>query len=153
MYLRKPSLILKIMLESKWKIVTISNAGEYAEKLSLSQIASGNVKWYSHPGRQFGSFSKNFTFTYRMFQHSHSWISQKKTKHVHMKTCMWLFIATFGNSPKLESPLDCKDIKPVNPKGNQSWIFTRRTDAEAEAPILCPPDVRSLSNIHFSFFC
>ena len=60
-----------------------------------------------------------------------------------MKTCMWLFIATFGNSPKLESPLDCKDIKPVNPKGNQSWIFTRRTDAEAEAPILCPPDAKS----------
>ena len=34
----------------------------------------------------------------------------------------------------LESPLDCKEIKPVNPKGNQSWIFIRRTDAEAEAP-------------------
>ena len=60
MYLRKPSLILKIMLESKWKIVTISSAGECAEKLSLSQIASGNVKWYSHPGRQFGSFLKNY---------------------------------------------------------------------------------------------
>ena len=38
----------------------------------------------------------------------------------------------------LESPLDNKEIKPVNPKGNQSWIFTRRTDAEAEAPILWP---------------
>jgi len=37
---------------------------------------------------------------------------------------------------KLLSPLDCKDIKPVNPKGNQSWIFFGRTDAEAEAPIL-----------------
>ena len=36
----------------------------------------------------------------------------------------------------LESPLDCKDIKPVNPKGNQPWIFTGRTEAEAEAPIL-----------------
>ena len=34
----------------------------------------------------------------------------------------------------LESPLDCKEIQPVNPKGNQSWIFIRRTDAEAEAP-------------------
>ena len=42
----------------------------------------------------------------------------------------------------LESPLDCK-IKPVNPKGNQPWIFTGRTDAEAEAPILSPPDVKS----------
>ena len=43
----------------------------------------------------------------------------------------------------LESPLDCKEIKPVNPKGNQSWIFTGRTDTEAEAPILLPPAVKS----------
>ena len=43
----------------------------------------------------------------------------------------------------LESPLDCKEIKPVNPKGNQPWIFIGRTDAEAEAPILWPPDVKS----------
>ena len=41
----------------------------------------------------------------------------------------------------LESPLDCK-IKPVNPKGHQPWIFIERTDAEAEAPILCPPDAK-----------
>jgi len=44
---------------------------------------------------------------------------------------------------KLESPLDCKEIKPVNPKGNQPWIFIGRTDAEAEAPILMPPDAKS----------
>ena len=43
----------------------------------------------------------------------------------------------------LERPLDCKEIKPVNPKGNQSWIFIRRTDVEAEAPILWPPDAKS----------
>ena len=43
----------------------------------------------------------------------------------------------------LESPLDCKEIKPFNPKGNQSWIFIGRTDAEAEAPILWPPDAKS----------
>ena len=41
-----------------------------------------------------------------------------------------------------ESPLDCKEIKPVSSKGNQPWIFTRRTDAEAEAPIIWPPDVK-----------
>ena len=40
----------------------------------------------------------------------------------------------------LESPLDCQEIKPVNPKGNQSWIFIRRTDAEAQAPILWSPN-------------
>ena len=43
----------------------------------------------------------------------------------------------------LESPLDFKDVKPVNPKGNQSRLFIRRTDAEAETPILCPPDVKN----------
>ena len=42
-----------------------------------------------------------------------------------------------------ESPLDCKEIKPVNPKGNQSWLFTGMTDAEAEAPILWPPAAKS----------
>ena len=43
----------------------------------------------------------------------------------------------------LESPLDCKKIKAVNPKGNQSGIFIGRTDAEAEAPTLWPPDVKN----------
>ena len=43
----------------------------------------------------------------------------------------------------LESPLGCKEIKPVNPKGNQPWIFTGRTDAEAEALVLWPPDAKS----------
>ena len=43
----------------------------------------------------------------------------------------------------LESPLDCKEIQPVNPKGFQLWIFIGGTDAEAEAPILWPPDIKS----------
>ena len=43
----------------------------------------------------------------------------------------------------LESPLDCKEIQPVHPKGNQSWIFIGRTDAEAETPILWPPHAKS----------
>ena len=43
----------------------------------------------------------------------------------------------------LESPLDCKEIKPVNPIGNESWIFIGKTDAAAEAPILWPADVKN----------
>ena len=43
----------------------------------------------------------------------------------------------------LEGPLDCKESQPVNPKGNQPWIFIERTDSEAEAPILWPPDMNS----------
>ena len=43
----------------------------------------------------------------------------------------------------LESPLDCKEIQPVHPKGDQSWVFIGRTDAEAETPVLWPPDAKS----------
>ena len=43
----------------------------------------------------------------------------------------------------VESPMDCKEIQTVHPKGNQSWVFTGKTDVEAEAPILWPPDVKS----------
>ena len=43
----------------------------------------------------------------------------------------------------LKSPLDCKEIQPVHPKGHQSWVFIGGTDVEAEAPILWPPDVKS----------
>ena len=44
---------------------------------------------------------------------------------------------------RLLSPLDCKEIQPVHPKGDQSWVFIGRTDAEAETPILEPPDVKN----------
>ena len=53
--------------------------------------------------------------------------------------CFWTLVL----EKTLESPLDCKEIKPVNPEGNQSWIFIGRTDLEAENPILWPPDVRN----------
>ena len=53
--------------------------------------------------------------------------------------CFWTVVL----EKTLESPLDCKEIKPVNPKGNQPWLFIERTDAEAEAPILLPPDAKS----------
>ena len=52
--------------------------------------------------------------------------------------CFWTVVL----EKTLESPLDCKEIQPVHPKGDQSWIFTGRTDAEAEAPILWPPDAK-----------
>ena len=53
--------------------------------------------------------------------------------------CFWTVVL----EKTLESPLDCKEIQPVHPKGNQSWIFIGKTDAEAETPILWPPDVKS----------
>ena len=53
--------------------------------------------------------------------------------------CFWTMVL----DKTLESPLDCKEIQPVHPKGDLSWVFTGRTDAEAETPILWPPDVKS----------
>ena len=52
--------------------------------------------------------------------------------------CFWTVVL----EKILESPLDCMEMKPVNPKGNQSWIFIGSTDAEAETPILWPPDAK-----------
>ena len=54
----------------------------------------------------------------------------------------WCFI-TVVLEKTLESPLDSKEIKPINPKGNQFWIFTERTDAEVETPMLWPPEVKN----------
>ena len=53
--------------------------------------------------------------------------------------CFWTVVL----EKTLESPLDCKEIQPVHPKGDQSWMFNGRTDAEAETPILWPPHVKS----------
>ena len=53
--------------------------------------------------------------------------------------CFWIVVL----EKTLESPLDCKEIQPVHPKGDQSWVFIERTDAKAETPILWPPHVKS----------
>jgi len=53
--------------------------------------------------------------------------------------CFWTVVL----EKTFESPLDCQEIKPVSPKGNQSWIFIGSTDAEAEAPIIWPPDAKN----------
>ena len=59
-----------------------------------------------------------------------------------LKTINWCFW-TMMLEKTLESPLDCKEIQPVHPKGDQSWVFIGRTDVEAETPILWPPDAKS----------
>ena len=53
--------------------------------------------------------------------------------------CSWTVVL----EKTVESPLDCKEIQPVHPKGNQSWICMRKTDAEIEALVLCPPDAKN----------
>ena len=75
------------------------------------------------------------------FSSSHVWLweSDHKESWALKNWCFWTVVL----EKTLESPLDCKETQPVNPKGNQSWIFFGRTDAEAEAPILWPPDTKS----------
>ena len=60
-------------------------------------------------------------------------------------SCVWLFATqwTVVLEKTLESALDCKEVQPVHPKGDQSWVFIGRTDIEAETPILWPPDAKS----------
>ena len=67
------------------------------------------------------------------------WELDHKESWAQKNWCFWTVVL----AKALESPLDCRNIQPVHPKGNQSWIFIGRTDAEAEAPILWPPDVKS----------
>ena len=75
------------------------------------------------------------------FSSGHVWMWQLDYKESWApKTwCFWTVVF----KKTLESPLDCKGIQPVHPKGNQSWIFIERSNAEAETPILWPPDVKN----------
>ena len=75
------------------------------------------------------------------FSSSHVWMWELDYKEswVPRNWCFWTVVL----KKTLESPLDCKEIQPVPPIRNQSWIFIGRTDAEAETPILWPPDVKN----------
>ena len=74
------------------------------------------------------------------FSNSHVWMWELDYEEswAQKNWCFWTVV--LEKTP--ESPLDCKEIQPVLPKGNQSWIFIGRTDVEAETPILWPPDVK-----------
>ena len=75
------------------------------------------------------------------FSSSHIWMWKLDHKEgwVPKNWCFWSVVL----EKTLESPLDCKEIQPVHPKGNQSWIFIGKTDAEAETAILWPPDAKN----------
>ena len=75
------------------------------------------------------------------FSRSHVWMWEldHKVSWAPKNWCFWIVVF----EKTLESPLDCKEIIPVYPKENQSWIFIGRTDAEAEVPILSPPDAKN----------
>ena len=75
------------------------------------------------------------------FSHSHVWIWELDYREswASKNGCFWPVVL----KNTLESPLDCKEIQPVHPKGNQSWVLIKITEAEAETPILWPPDVKN----------
>ena len=81
-------------------------------------------------------FSKGYGFS---SSHAWMWELDYKESWASKSWCFWTVVL----EKPLESPLDCKEIQPVHPKGNQSWIFLGRTDAEAETPILWPPDAKN----------
>ena len=83
-----------------------------------------------------GPYSQSYVFS---SNHVWMWELDHKEDWAPKNWCFWTVVL----QKTLESPLDCKDIKLVNPKGNQSWIFIGRTDAEAEASKLWSPDSKS----------
>ena len=79
---------------------------------------------------QSNGFSSSYVWMWDL-DHKEGWMPKN--------WCFWTVVL----EKTLESPLDCKKIQPVHPKGNQSWIIIGRTEAEAETPILWPPDANS----------
>ena len=94
------------------------------------------IKKQSHHSAYQGPYSQSYGFP---SSHVQMWELDHKEGWALKNSCFWIVVL----EKTLESSLDSKEIKPVNPKGNQSWILIGRTDAEAEAPILWPPDLKS----------
>ena len=95
-----------------------------------------HIKKQRHYFANKGPYSQNCGFSSR---HVWMWELEHKEDWAPKNWCFWTAVL----EKTLESPLDCKEVQPVHPKGNQPWMFTGRTDAEAEAPILWPPDMKS----------
>ena len=93
-------------------------------------LKSRDITLPKRPCSQSYSFTRSHVWMWEL-DHKESWALKN--------WCFW----TVAFDKTLESPLDSKEIKPVNLKGNQSQIFIGRTDAEAETPILCPPDAKN----------
>ena len=82
------------------------------------------------PSNQGYGFSRSHVWMWEL-DHKESWALRN--------WCFWTVVL----EKTLENPLDCKEIQPVHPKGNQSWVFIRRTDVQAETPVLLSPDAKN----------
>ena len=94
-----------------------------------------HIKKQRHYFANKGLSSQSYGFT---ISHVWTWELDYKESWALKNWCFWSVVL----EKTLESPLNCKEIQPVHPKGNQSWIFIGRNDAEVETPILWPPDVK-----------
>ena len=104
-------------------------------KISCDQPRQ-HIKKQRHHFANKGSSSQSYGFS-----SSHVWMWELDHKEAWepKNWCFWIVVL----EKTLESPIDCKEIQAVHPKGNQSWIFIGRTEAEAETPILWPPDEKN----------
>ena len=95
-----------------------------------------HIKKQRHYFANQGPSSQSYGFS---SSHVWMWALDHKESWALMNWCFWTVVL----EKTFESPLDCKETQPVHPKGNQSWILIGRTDAEAETPILRPPDTKN----------
>ena len=141
------------MANRRGKVEAVTNFIFLGSKISMDGDCSHEIKRYSLLGRKVMTNlesilkSRDITLTAKvcvvkamdcpvvMYGYE-SW-TLKKAEHQRIDAFeLWCWRT-------LESPLDCKKIQPVHPKGDQFWVFIGRTDAEAETPILWPPDAKS----------
>ena len=104
--------------------------------LSSYTLCRQHIKKQRHYSANKGPSSKGYGFS---SGHVWMWELDYKESWAPKNWCFWTVVL----EKTLESPLDCKEIQPVHFKEDESWVFIRRTDVEAETPILWPPDVKS----------
>ena len=131
------------MNKTKWK-GNLPNANHISNKLAPWKKSYDKprqcIKKQRHyfadkgPSSQIYGFSSSHVWMWEL-DHEVGWMPKN--------WCFWTVVLTLESLETLESPLDGKEIKPVNPKRNQSWIFFGRADDEAEAPILWPSEAKN----------
>ena len=136
------------------KVKTETDFIFFSSKITVDGDCSHEIKRCLLVGRKIitnlGSILKSRDITFptkvcrvkvTVFSSSHVWMWEMDHNEGWAPKNSWFQIVILVKT--LESPIDNKEIKPVNPKGSKSWVLIGRTDAEAEAPILCPPDAKN----------
>ena len=144
---------------TSWKIdgETMETATDFiffGSKITADDACSHEIKRHLLLGRKamtnLGSILKSRDITLltkihivkaMVFSNNHVWMWELDYKEswALKNWCFWTVVL----EKTLKCPLDCKEIQPINPKGNQSWVFIGRSDAEAETPVLWAPDVKN----------